>query len=156
MISAFSSALSPNAEMIAPACPMRRPRGADKPGDVADDRLRHVVARPQRRLGLLRAADLADHHHGIGLVVLLEALQHVDERAAVDRIAANADARAHADSERLHLRRGLVAERARARDDAHAALRDRCCPGMMPIIALPGEMTPAQLGPMSVGFVSRG
>ena len=28
MISAFSAAVSPNAEMIAPACPMRRPFGA--------------------------------------------------------------------------------------------------------------------------------
>ena len=31
MISAFSAALSPVAEMIAPACPMRRPFGAVRP-----------------------------------------------------------------------------------------------------------------------------
>src|SRR5439155_949117 len=31
MISAFSAAVSPNAEMIAPACPMRRPFGAGRP-----------------------------------------------------------------------------------------------------------------------------
>src|SRR5256885_10243137 len=31
MISAFSAAVSPNAEMIAPACPMRRPFGAVRP-----------------------------------------------------------------------------------------------------------------------------
>ena len=30
------------------------------------------------------------------------------------------------------------------------------CPGMMPIIALPGEITPAQLGPTSIVRFSLG
>src|SRR5439155_1224048 len=34
MTSAFSAAVSPNAEMIAPACPMRRPLGAVRPAPM--------------------------------------------------------------------------------------------------------------------------
>ena len=70
--------------------------------------------------GLLRPADLADHHHGLGLGIGLEQLEDVLEGAAVDGIAADADAGGDADAERLHLRSGLVAQRAGAADDADA------------------------------------
>ena len=102
----------------------------------------------QSGLGLLRSADLADHQHGVGLGVVLERLEHVAERGAVDRVAADADRGRDADAERLHLRRRLVAERARAADDADAAGKIDV-PGMMPSIALPGEIVPAQFGPVS-------
>src|SRR6476660_3991366 len=47
----------------------------------------------------------------------------VEEGRAVDRVAADTDRRRDADAHRLHLRRGLVAERARARDHADIALK---------------------------------
>ena len=39
------------------------------------------------------AADLADHDDGLGVGVLREQLQDVDERRADERVAADADAR---------------------------------------------------------------
>jgi glycosyltransferase involved in cell wall biosynthesis len=40
--------------------------GGRQPGDIGHDGLGHVVADIGCGLGLLRAADLADHHHGVG------------------------------------------------------------------------------------------
>src|SRR5262249_57792893 len=65
-------------------------RGA---GDVAHDRLRHLGADELGCLLFLVAADLADQHDELGLVVFLEPREHVDERRADDRIAADADDR---------------------------------------------------------------
>ena len=95
--------------------------GRRQAGDVADHRLRHIGLDPGRGLGLLRAANLADHDHGFGVGVGLETLEVVEEAAAVDRVTADAHAGGHADAQRLHLRGGLVAQRARARDDADIA-----------------------------------
>ena len=97
--------------------------GRGETGDEADHRLRHIVLDPGRGLGLLRSADLADHQHGLGLGILLEQREMVEEGRAVDRIAADADRGGDADALGLHLRGGLVAERAGARDDADAALQ---------------------------------
>src|SRR5207249_2737025 len=85
---------------------------------VADDRLRHLLLHKQRRIRFLGTADLPDHHHRLGLLVLLEQRQDVDERAAVDRVAPDAHAGRDPDAEGLQLRRRLIAERARPRDDA--------------------------------------
>src|SRR6478752_9505822 len=65
-------------------------RGGE-PGHVADDRLGHVLLDegPGPLLGV--AADLADHHDGVGLRVLLERLQAVDVRGPDHRVAADAD-----------------------------------------------------------------
>src|SRR2546426_606815 len=95
--------------------------GSGEPGHVADHRLRHVLLHEYGGVRFLRPADLADHHDRFGLRVLLEQGQHIDERAAVDRIAADADAGRDADVERLHLGRRLVAQRAGARDHADRA-----------------------------------
>ena len=107
-----------------------------------------MVACVLAAFGFLRSADLADHHHGVGVRIVLEQLEDVAEGRAVDRVAADADAGRDADAERLHLRGGLVAERAGAADDADAAGQVDV-PGMMPISALPGVMMPAQFGPIS-------
>ena len=45
-----------------------------------------------------RAADLAEHDHGLGLGVGLEQLEAVDEARAGNRVAADADARRDADA----------------------------------------------------------
>ena len=75
-----------------------------------------------RRLLLLVAADLADHDDVLGLRVGLELLEHVDERRADDRVAADADDRRVAEAELRQLVADLVGQRARARDEADGAL----------------------------------
>src|SRR5262245_15030971 len=99
--------------------------GRSQAGDIGDDRLGHMLADEGGGLGLLWPADLADHHHGGGFGIGFEQLQDVSEGAAIDRIAPDADAGGHADAQLLHLRRRLIAQRARAADDAdRAALID--------------------------------
>jgi hypothetical protein len=61
--------------------------------DIADHRFGHVTLDPRRRLGFLGPANFADHHDRGGFRIALEQHQMVQERAAIDRIAANADAR---------------------------------------------------------------
>ena len=78
---------------------------------VADHGLRHVLLRPCRGLGFLRAANLPDHDDGPSVRVRLEQLKVVQKRAAVDRIAANAHARRDPKPKCGELGRGLVAER---------------------------------------------
>src|SRR5882724_12229658 len=92
-----------------------------QPGHVTDDRFGHVLLDPFRRLRFLRPADFADHDDGPGFRILFEQHQVIEERTAVDRVAADADAGRYADAERLHLRSGLVTQRAGARDDADVA-----------------------------------
>jgi hypothetical protein len=53
----------------------------------------------------------------------------------------------------VKLMHGLIGQRARARDDPDRAFLVNA-PGMMPILALPGEITPGQLGPISRDFES--
>ena len=67
------------------------------------------------------AADLADHDHAVGVRVVVEELEHVDEVRAVDRVAADADAGRLADAERRELADGFVGQR------AASARRRRCC-----------------------------
>ena len=62
-------------------------------GDVGDHRLGDVLAHERRGALLVVAADLADEHDGLGLVVGLEELEALEEAEAVDRVAAHADAR---------------------------------------------------------------
>ena len=123
MISDFSAALSPSAEMIAPACPMRRPFGAVSPATYPTTGLVMFSRTHLAASALLRAADLADHDHGLGLRILLEQPQMIQEGTAVDGIPADADAGGDADAERLHLRARFVAQGSGTGDDAHAAAR---------------------------------
>src|SRR5258708_40197825 len=90
-------------------------------GYIANHRLSHVFLDPLRRFRFLGPADFADHDDGLRVRILLEQHQVIEEGTAVDRVAANANAGGDADAERLHLRAGLVAQCAGARDDANAA-----------------------------------
>ena len=91
-------------------------------GDVADDRLGHVLGDELGGLLLGVAADLAAHHDQLGLGVVLEEPDHVDEARARDRVAADADDRRVAEAALGQLVADLVGQRARARDDADVAL----------------------------------
>src|SRR5699024_9109739 len=65
--------------------------GRGEAGDVADDRLGHVVL--DEGCGALFgvAADLADHDDGFGVRVGLEGFESIDVRGADDRVSADAD-----------------------------------------------------------------
>src|SRR5438094_63021 len=95
--------------------------GGRQSSDVADHRLRHVVADEQGGIRFLGPPDLTDQHDGLCLRVRFEQCQDVHKGAAVDGIAANPDASRDTDTERLHLRGRFIAKRARARDDADVA-----------------------------------
>jgi hypothetical protein len=90
--------------------------------DVGDDRLGHVLGDEVGGLLLGGAADLARHHDQLGLRVLLEEPDDVDEARARDRVAADADDRGVAEAGLGQLVADLVGQRARARDDADVAL----------------------------------
>ena len=68
------------------------------------------------------AADLADHDDRLGVVVVEEEIEHVDEVRAVDRVAADADRRGLAQADHRGLMHGFIGQRTRARDHADAAL----------------------------------
>src|SRR3990172_11873255 len=91
-------------------------------GDESDDGLFHVVLDPVCGGLLVRAADLPDHHHRIGVRIVVEQTQHVDMLQAVDRIAARAHGAGLAQSQVGELRYRLVGERSRTRHDADASL----------------------------------
>ena len=74
-----------------------------------------------RGFRFLRSADFADHHHRLGLGIGLEQFKDIPERAAIDGIAADADAGRNTKAASLKLCRGLVAERAGSPDDADRA-----------------------------------
>ena len=112
-------------EIMAPAWPMRRPGGAVRAGDEADDGLRAaalgLVLQELRGVFLGLAADFADHDDRLGLGIGEEHLQRVDEFHALDRIAADADRRRLAEAFLRRLEHRLIGKRARARNDADAA-----------------------------------
>ena len=97
--------------------------GRGDAGDVGRHRLGHLRLDELGGLLLGRAADLADHHHGLGLGVGLEGLQAVDEAGARHGVAADADAGGHADVLQLELVERLVGEGAGAAHDADRAAR---------------------------------
>ncbi|EJK52266.1 hypothetical protein THAOC_28484, partial [Thalassiosira oceanica] len=101
--------------------PSRRRR---HPRDEPHDRLARVaVARPPLgRLLLGRAADLADHDDPLGLGVVAEPLEAVDEVRAVEGVAPDADAGALPEPGHGRLVHGLVGQRPRPADDADLAL----------------------------------
>src|SRR3954447_4605172 len=107
-------------------------------GDVGQHRLRDELGDVLGGLLLGVAADLAAHHDQLGLAVLLEELDDVDEVRAGDRVAADADDRAVAEAPLRQLVTDLVGQRAGARyqtdvalgeevrgDDAHVGLARR-------------------------------
>ena len=75
-----------------------------------------------------RAADLADHHDALGLSVLLEGLETVDEVGARQRVAADAEAGGLAETEAGELPDGLVGQGSGAGDHADGARVVECGP----------------------------
>ena len=127
----------------------RLPRRRGEAGDVREHRLRHLLLDEPRRLLLLVAADLADHDDDLRLRVGLEPLEHVDERRADDRVAADADDRRVAEPELGQLVADLVGERPE-RDTRPTAPSRKISAGMIPTFAFPGESAPGQFGPIIV------
>src|SRR3954468_17630149 len=91
-------------------------------GDVADDGLLDVRRDVLGGLLLGRPTDLAAHHDELGLLVVLEELDDVDEARARHRVAADADDARVAEPALGELVADLVGQRAGARHDADVAL----------------------------------
>ena len=145
----LDSAVPAPPEMMAPAWPMRRPGGAVRPAMKAAIGLRTSRAQKAAARLLLLAADLADHHDRLGLGVLVEHVEDVDEVGADDRVAADADAGGLADAgigQGLH---DLVGQRAGSADqpDRPAAVD---VAGNDPDLRLARRVVmPGQFGPTS-------
>ena len=103
--------------MIAPAWPIRLPGGAVCPAMKPTTGLVTCSWMKLRGGLLVVAADLADHDDRFGRGVGLEQPQHVDERGADHRVAADADGRALPDPGPGEGVDDLVGQRARAGDD---------------------------------------
>ena len=93
-------------------------------GDVGDDRLRHLRLDEGGGLLLLVATDLAHHDHLLGLRVGLEQREHLEERRADDRIAADPDDRRVPEPELRELVPDLVGQRPRARHEPYRPLAE--------------------------------
>ena len=89
--------------------------------DECRDGLADVLLDEGGGLLLLGAADLADHHDGFGLRVVVEHREDVHESGAGDGVAANADARGLSDASLRELVNALVGQRPTARDDTDLA-----------------------------------
>ena len=86
--------------------------GRGDAGDEADDGFLQVRLAPDRGLGLVGPADLADHDDGVGVRVVVEGAHHVDVLQAIDRVAANADGGGLAQTDFGQLRHGFIGQRA--------------------------------------------
>ena len=110
-------------EMIAPAWPIRLPSGAVRPAMKATFGMSARCSAAHAAAVLLgRAADLADQHDRLGVGVVREQLQDVEERRPDDRVAADPDAGRLADAGVGHRLDRLVGQRPGAADDADPAL----------------------------------
>jgi len=89
---ALAAAPPEEPETIAPAWPICL-RGCCEAGDVTDHRLGHVLADELGGALLGVAADLTAHHDQLGLRVVLEETDDVDEVGARDRVAADTNDR---------------------------------------------------------------
>src|SRR5581483_1943304 len=77
-------------------------------GDEARDRLFAILFDPLRRFLFGAAADFADHDDPVRVGIGAEHFNDVEVRRAVDRIAADADARALADAAFGQLPHGFI------------------------------------------------
>src|SRR5208282_3744681 len=101
-------------------------------GDKSNDRLLHVRA-DELRCGLFRvAANLPDHYDGFRLRIAIKQVEGIDKICADNRIAPDADCRRLPERDTIPTLPSLWMDA-----------------GMMPILHLPGEMMPGQLGPIS-------
>src|SRR5258708_732535 len=116
----------------------RRPRGSGDDGSrvshapawwrglscyETDDGFRHVLRDELRRLLLIAATDLTHHRNRARVGILLERREAVDEIGAVDRVAADADARALPHAGARQLVDDLVRQRPGAAHDTNVAWR---------------------------------
>ena len=124
LILASAVALSP--VMIAPACPIRLPGGAEAPTTSAEMGLVNSAADIGGGVLLHVAADLPDQHHGVGVVIFLEQPEHLNKAGADDGVAANTDAGGLPDAQAGELPHGLVGQGAAAGDDACPARQVDC------------------------------
>ncbi len=83
--------------------------------------------------------------------IFIQQLQRIHVRRPDNRIASDTDGRRLSDSALRQLIDGFIRQGPGAGDDADVAFFVNAS-GMMPIFALPGEITPGQFGPMSVDF----
>ena len=118
-------------------------------GDVGDDRLGDLGGDELGRPLLGVAADLADHHDQLGLGVGLVQREDVDEVGADDRVAADADDRGVAGRRPASARCRSGRSACRDLETTPIGPGSKNWAGMMPTLALPGESTPGQLGPIS-------
>src|SRR6266481_8185729 len=98
------------------------PRRSGLAGDEADYRLFHIDLDPLGGALFGVATDFADQNNGVGLGIIVEKLDGVEERGADDGIAANTDAGGLANAEFGELMNGFVSECAAAADHADVAL----------------------------------
>ncbi len=115
----FSAAVPSEPEIMAPACPIRRPGGAVCP---AMKPTTGFVIRSRTILGshlLIRAADLAEHADGLGLRVRFERFEAIHEIRADQRVPPDADAGGLSDSGPGELEDHLVRKRPGPADDAY-------------------------------------
>src|SRR3954469_1754189 len=113
----FSSAGGPGddgAGVTHPA-PLGRGLARNKANNRLGDPLLHEGSRPL----LVGAADLADDHDGVGIVVGLKSLETRDEVGANDRVAPDANAGTLADTVGGKLVDHFVGERAASGDQPH-------------------------------------
>ncbi len=89
--------------------------------DEGRHRLLHVLLDVGGGVFLAGAADFADENDRVGIRVFVEHPDRVGVRRAVDRVAADADAGALAETARGELPNRLVGQRAAARDNADLA-----------------------------------
>src|ERR1700676_1226811 len=91
-------------------------------GDEADYRLLHVGLDEFGGALFSVAADFADENDGVGVGVVVEHADGVEERRADDRVATDADASGLADAEARQLIDGFIGQGAAAAYDADMAL----------------------------------
>ncbi len=90
-------------------------------GDEPGHRLVHVLGDPLRGLFLGGPADLADHDHAFGRVIVVEHREAIDEVGAVHRISTDADGGGLTEPGERQLMNRFVGEGAGAADDADLA-----------------------------------
>ena len=87
------------------------------PGDVSDNRLAHPLLDELGGALLGVSADLAHQDDDVGVGIVLELLEDVDEIGTGDRVAADPDAGRLSDAALSQLVNDLIGQRPRARDE---------------------------------------
>ena len=83
--------------------------------------IRHVLSDERGGVLFIRAPDFAGDDDRVGLGIVRERFEAIDERGADDRVATDADARRLAETSARETVDDFIRERARARDHADAA-----------------------------------